>query len=112
MENKELLFSVTKKDFDIEWFSGTGAGGQYRNKHKNCCRMKHRESGVTSTGQSNRSQKANLREAFLNITNSQKFKQWLKIKTSNQLEQQMTIEQKVNEALKEENLRIEYLEEL
>ena len=35
-KQKELLFSVTKKDFSITWFSGTGAGGQYRNKHQNC----------------------------------------------------------------------------
>ena len=26
---KELLFSVTKKDFDITYFSGKGAGGQH-----------------------------------------------------------------------------------
>lgn len=33
MAEKELLSSVTKKDFDITWFSGTGNDGQYRNKH-------------------------------------------------------------------------------
>jgi hypothetical protein len=25
--NKKLLFSVTKKDLEITWFSGTGKGG-------------------------------------------------------------------------------------
>jgi protein subunit release factor A len=43
---KELLFSVTKKDFNVDYFSGKGAGGQYRNKHQNCVRLKHIESGA------------------------------------------------------------------
>lgn len=49
---KEL--HLTKKDFKLEWFSGTGAGGQYRNKHQNCCRITHIESGLTCTGQTQR----------------------------------------------------------
>jgi len=32
---RELAFSVTKKDLEITYFSGTGKGGQHRNKHKN-----------------------------------------------------------------------------
>ena len=54
----------TKKDFRVDWFSGTGAGGQYRNKHQNCCRITHLESGLMATGQSNRERPANQREAF------------------------------------------------
>lgn len=38
--------SYTRKDFDIDWFSGTGAGGQHRNKHQNCIRITHRETGI------------------------------------------------------------------
>lgn len=52
---KELLFSITKKDFSIEWFSGSGAGGQHRNKSSNCCRIKHLVSGVITTGTEQRS---------------------------------------------------------
>lgn len=55
---------LTRKDFRIEWFSGTGAGGQYRNKHQNCCRMTHIESGLRTTGQSHRERPANQAEAF------------------------------------------------
>jgi len=50
MKNRELLFSITKDDFIIEWYFGSGSGGQHRNKHQNCCRLKHVESGVITTG--------------------------------------------------------------
>lgn len=56
--------SWTKKDFKLEWFSGTGAGGQHRNKTQNCCRITHIESGLTATGQNSRSRVDNQREAF------------------------------------------------
>ncbi len=55
---------LTKKDFKIEWYSGSGAGGQHRNKHQNCCRIIHIESGLSSNGTSSRSRVTNQREAF------------------------------------------------
>ncbi len=56
----------TKKDFKIEWYSGTGAGGQHRNKHQNCCRITHIESGICERGTS-KSRVANQREAFTKL---------------------------------------------
>ena len=38
-------------DFKIEWYSGTGAGGQHRNKHQNSCRITHIQSGIVATAQ-------------------------------------------------------------
>jgi len=38
-------------DFKIEWYSGTGAGGQNRNKVLNSCRITHIPSGIISTAQ-------------------------------------------------------------
>jgi peptide chain release factor 1 len=61
---RELIFSATKKDFRIDYFSGTGAGGQYRNKHQNCVRITHIETGIVTTGQNQRSREANTKEAF------------------------------------------------
>lgn len=55
---------LRRKDFRVDWFSGRGGGGQYRNKHQNCCRITHIATGLISTGQSNRDRPSNQREAF------------------------------------------------
>jgi len=57
-------FSYTKKDFNLDWFSGSGAGGQNRNKTQNCLRLTHIPSGITVTAQNQRERSANLRDAF------------------------------------------------
>ena len=82
---REKIFSVEPSDFEVTWFSGTGAGGQYRNHHCNCCRIRHKETGVIGTGQSNRNQEANKKEAFMSVYNNPKFQTWLKIKISEAL---------------------------
>lgn len=64
MDDRKLIFSFTKKDFKIDWFHGTGAGGQHRNKHQNCCRIKHIETGMTETGQNHKERSRNQKEAF------------------------------------------------
>ena len=60
--NEEI--HLTKKDFRVEWFSGQGAGGQHRNKHQNCCRIIHIESGLKAQGTESRERVANQRTAF------------------------------------------------
>ncbi len=55
---------LTKKDFKLEWYSGQGAGGQHRNKHENCCRITHIESGLTVNGTETKSRVSNQRTAF------------------------------------------------
>ncbi len=66
-QTREPIFSATKKDFKIEWYSGTGAGGQHRNKHRNYCRLTHIESGITTQGSEHRERPANLRAALRNM---------------------------------------------
>lgn len=44
-------FDIKDSDFKIEWFSGTGAGGQHRNKHQNSCRVIHLPTGKVATAQ-------------------------------------------------------------
>lgn len=106
---KELLFSVTKKDFEITWFSGRGGGGQHRNKHQNCCRIRHPKSGVVMTGQSYRSRKQNLEDAFSRLAHNERFRKWIEIEASRVMTDQISIEKKVEEMMRPENLKVEYL---
>lgn len=50
------------EDFKIEWYSGTGAGGQHRNKHQNSCRITYIPTGQIATAQ-HRSRLNSLEEA-------------------------------------------------
>lgn len=43
-------FELKESDFRVEWFSGTGCGGQNRNKTQNSCRLIH-TSGIVVTAQ-------------------------------------------------------------
>jgi len=106
--SKKLLFSVTKKDLDITYFSGKGAGGQHRNRHMNCVRIKHSESGVIVTGQEERSKDRNLKTAFLRLTKHPKFKLWLKLKSSENYLSEVELNKKIDKMMEEENLKIEY----
>lgn len=49
-------------DFRVEWFSGSGAGGQHRNKHANSCRVYHIPTGLVEARQG-RERVTNLRDA-------------------------------------------------
>lgn len=43
--------TLLKTDLKIEWYSGTGKGGQHRNKHQNSCRITHIPTGIIATAQ-------------------------------------------------------------
>jgi peptide chain release factor 1 len=63
-EIKRVTFN--ERDFKIEWYSGTGAGGQHRNKHQNSCRITHIPSSEIVTAQC-RSRENSLNEAKTEI---------------------------------------------
>jgi len=106
---KELLFSITKKDFRIEYFSGTGKGGQHRNKHQNCVRLHHNDSGAIATGQSNKERRANIKEAFKNLVNHPKFRVWHNKKVHEALTGKR-LEDIVKEMMRPENIKVEIKE--
>lgn len=55
---------ITDDQFRFEWFSGTGPGGQHRNKSENCCRCIHEPTGIRATAASARSRKSNMESAL------------------------------------------------
>jgi peptide chain release factor 1 len=60
--------TIPQSDLRIEWYSGTGAGGQHRNKHQNSCRIVHIPTGIVATAQC-RSRQNSLTEAMQTIQN-------------------------------------------
>ena len=58
---------VMDADLKIEWYSGTGAGGQHRNKHQNSCRITHLPTGIVATAQT-RSRQNSLDQALSTIS--------------------------------------------
>ena len=55
---------ISEDQFRYEWFSGTGKGGQHRNKHQNCCRCIHEPTGIQANGTNSRSREDNKRAAY------------------------------------------------
>lgn len=53
-------------DYIIEWYSGSGAGGQHRNKHQNSARITHIHTGIVKTAQT-RSRENSLKLAMTAI---------------------------------------------
>ena len=77
--SKEKLFSVTAKDCDWEYYRGSGAGGQKRNKTSSAVRCRHKASGAVGQSQDERNQKLNRRIAFKRMSETNEFKNWLRL---------------------------------
>lgn len=62
IKTSEALLRRSDDDFRVEFFSGTGKGGQNRNKVQNCVRMIHIPTGILQTA-NGRDRAPNLRDA-------------------------------------------------
>lgn len=63
MDELKTDIEVKESDLRIEWYSGTGPGGQHRNKHQNSCRITHLPTGIVASSQT-RSRKNSYEEAM------------------------------------------------
>ena len=105
---KKLLFSLSKDngDFLVEYYNGTGNGGQNRNKREMACRIHHPKSGAMATCQEERHQKANRERAFKRLVESDKFQNWLKLEISRQAGDINEIEQKVEKTMRQVKVEV------
>lgn len=109
-KEKELLFSVTKKDLVIQTFKAGGKGGQSQNKTDSGVRITHPPSGAKGESRTERSQHRNKKLAFRRLAASKEFKLWqnrmvydvCKGKTTDEI---------VEEMMKPENIKVEFKEE-
>ena len=51
LEYYKQEINLDDNDLVVEWFSGTGAGGQHRNKTQNSCRLIHKPTGIVASAQ-------------------------------------------------------------
>jgi len=110
-KKKTLLFSLSKDagDFVVEYYNGTGCGGQNRNKREMACRIHHPKSGAVATCQEERSQKANRERAFKRLCESAKFKKWLRLETAKKVGELQDIDSIVEQQMK--NIKMEVKDE-
>jgi protein subunit release factor B len=104
-KKKELLFSLTKKDFVVEYYNGTGNGGQNRNKVATACRIHHSASGAVSVCQEERTQKVNRERAFKSLLKKPEFKKWLKLEIARRDGVLREVEERVEKEMR--NVKIE-----
>lgn len=71
---KTLLFSITKKDLEIQTFRAGGKGGQNQNKRDSGVRVIHKASGARGESREHRGQLENKRAAFRRMTETKEFK--------------------------------------
>ena len=109
-KKRDLLFSITKKDFKVTTFKSGGPGGQHQNKTDSGVRIVHKESGAMGESREDRSQHRNKVIAFRRLTESAQFKTFVAQKSQEAMSG-ISIEESVKESMKEENLKIEVKDE-
>ncbi len=107
---REKLFSVTLKDCDVQFYKGSGAGGQKRNKTSSAVRIVHRASGAVGSCENHREQSKNKAEAFKRMSQTEVFKKWMHIESARATGQLRLIEQAVEYELKN-NVKVEVKDE-
>ena len=109
MKEKKLLFSLTKKDFEVQTFCTSDKGGQHRNAKQNGVRIIHRASGAVTEHRDGRDQGKNKVEAFKKLVQTKKFMQWHHAEVARALGRLKELDNQIDAMLAPENLKVEYL---
>lgn len=89
MPERTLLFSITRKDFDMQTFSVGGCGGSGKDTSNSGVRLTHRASGAVGEGRDHRSNTQNRQDAFTRLVATKKFKDWHRIECARRMGQRI-----------------------
>jgi protein subunit release factor B len=78
MADRELVFSVTLDDCEVQTFRSGGKGGQNQNKRDTGVRIIHHPSGARGECREERSQLQNKKIAFKRMAQTPTFQAWVK----------------------------------
>ena len=104
------LFSITRKDLEVQTFRSGGPGGQHQNKTSSGVRIVHRESGAIGESREDRSQHRNKKIALQRLVQAPKFKVWHSRKVHEILSGE-SIAERVEKAMSPKHLKIETREQ-
>lgn len=107
---KKLLFSVTKKDLNVQTFRSGKGGGQRRDKVSTAVRIVHKDSGAVGYSQDQRSLEQNKKTAFNRMFNDPKFTIWWKRKVNETFEKEryeFELYNIVNQLMDDTNIKTE-----
>lgn len=79
--SRELLFTVTLDDCEVQTFRSGGKGGQNQNKRDTGVRIIHHPSGARGESREERSQLQNKKTALRRMAATPEFKYWVAIQT-------------------------------
>ncbi len=109
-KKKELLYSLTKKDFKMQTFRSGGPGGQNQNKRNSGVRIIHQDSGAVGESRQHKSQFQNKKAALKRLVEHSKFVLWNNVKC-HEIRTGKTLKKRVEEMMEEKNLKIEIFED-
>lgn len=103
----KLLFTVPRKDLELEFFRAGGNGGQKQNKTSSACRITHLPSGAVGESRDERQQTQNRKLALERLVASKVFKSWAQLQAAMIAEGYANIERKLDQELTPDKLNIE-----
>ena len=107
-KNRELAFSVTIKDCEVQTFQSGGPGGQHQNHSNTGIRIIHKASGAVGESREMRSQLQNKQAAWRRMCESSKFKIWVNRELYFRGE---SPEKRVEKDMQPQNLKVEIRDE-
>lgn len=107
---RERIYCLTKEDFILQTYKGSGAGGQHRNKRETGVRIIHPDSGARAQCCDHKSQMQNRKEAFRKLIKTPKFRMWHNIKVM-EYDQGRDLQRELDEMMESKYLKIEVKDE-